>query len=517
MDKKVTIYTQVYNTKTYLEQCISSVLSQTYTCFEYILVDNGCTDGCSEIINRYANIDDRIIPIRFDNNQYGPRISLIKQYGTGIYHTVLDSDDWWEPDYLERLVSFLEENKLDLAVTGTIEYFEAYQRDQVMRKLEQPIVLTQAQFAQNYPFIWTFPSTSWGSIMKMDIFLSTDNDSIFMHRYPYGGDTMVMLKYIENCQCVGIDNSALYHYRIRKSGKTFKYNPRRFDANIAYYEQIQEFLELHQTFDPPKREWLKRVHLASMCATLGLLRDARVTEEEKLAECARIVEHPLTALALTNDCNERKQWFSVMWEIVFAALSKKALYDAEAMRTVLRTLAPRCHTAVTPDSGRLFTQEAGLYDVLRKDDWEQLVCRLMELIVQKRYTKQYDLGQMLCGLIPPQTPLEGISDTRFFREYADICMIVLCENYFDALDQMTGLLLKGKKLYAEEMLLKLYLSLSALEDQAPAFAFGKLRLARLYLRQGRREECQAVADELTEIGLESEELSELRRELEAGS
>lgn len=143
-----------------------------------------------------------------------------------------------------------------------------------------------------------------------------------------------------------------------------------------------------------------------------------------------------------------------------------------------------------------------------------MICRLMELIAQKRYTKQYDLGLMLGGLIPAKTPLEGMTDTRFFREYADICMLVFSENYSTALDQMTGLLLENKKLYAEEAVLELYLSLSALEDQVPAFLFGKMRLAWLYLKQGKREECQAVADELAEMGLDSEELSELRQALE---
>lgn len=325
---------------------------------------------------------------------------------------------------------------------------------------------------------------------------------------------MEMIQYIEQCTRIGIDNSALYHYRIHPKSITYQYNPRRFDANIAYYEQIREFLELHQTFDPPKQEWLKRVHLASMCSTLELLRDAQITEEEKLAECARIVEHPLTVLALTSDCDEREQWFSVMWEIVFTALSDGEVYDAEAMCTVLRTLAPRCHTVIRPDSAGLFTREADLRDILRKDDWEQMICRLMEFVVQKRYIKQYDLGQMICGLIPPQTPLEKMSDARFFREYADICMLVLCENYSAALEQMTGLLLEKKKMYAAEIFLKLYLSLSALEGQVPAFVFGKFQLAWLCLRQGRQEECQAVVNELSEMGVENEELAELRRALE---
>lgn len=328
---------------------------------------------------------------------------------------------------------------------------------------------------------------------------------------------MQMLEYIKQCSRIGIDNSALYHYRIHPKSATYQYNPRRFDANIAYCEQIKEFLELHRTFDPPKQEWLKQVHLASMATTMELLRDAHIAGKEKLAECARIVEHPLTAVALTNDCHERNKWFSVQWEIVFSVLAEGEPPESEKLYTVLQVLAPKCCGVVQAGNLGLLAKEAGLRGALKRDDWEQMVCQLMELIVQKRYTKQYDLGQMLNSLIPSKTPLEGITDTRFFREYAEICMLILSENYSAALEQMTGLLLEGEELYAAEVFLKLYLSLAALEEQAPAFLFGKLQLAWLYLRQNRQEECQAVADELTEIGLDSEDLTELRQVLEERS
>ena len=62
MEKEImiTIYTQVYNTKPYIRQCVESVLHQTYPHFEYYLVDNASTDGCKEILEEYAAADPRI-------------------------------------------------------------------------------------------------------------------------------------------------------------------------------------------------------------------------------------------------------------------------------------------------------------------------------------------------------------------------------------------------------------------------------------------------------------------------
>lgn len=508
---RVTIYLQVYNTKPFLNQCVDSILSQSYDNFECIIADNGSTDGCEKILEAYARQDQRITLIRYEQNQRINFPQLIQKYGTGRFFTNIDSDDWWEPDYLERMVKFMEENDLDLAITGTVQYLEAYHANKLLRKLDSPIILTQKQFADEYPRFWAFPSTVWASVQKMSIYKADFKEPAEL---AYGGDTMHMLEYIKRCTRIGIDSSALYHYRIHQKGMSYLYDPRRFDANIVHYEQIKEFLELHHTFDPPKQEWLNRVHLTSTTVTLGLIRDARITDNEKLAECVRIIGHPLTVVALSNDCNEREQWFSVMWEIVSSVLTEGKRSDSEELHSVLRLLSPQCCGVVQAGNLGLFTREPDILNALRKDDWEQMICRLMELIAQKRYTKQYDLGLMLGGLIPAKTPLEGMTDTRFFREYADICMLVFSENYSTALDQMTGLLLENKKLYAEEAFLELYLSLSALEDQVPAFLFGKMRLAWLYLKQGKREECQAVADELAEMGLDSEELSELRQALE---
>lgn len=327
---------------------------------------------------------------------------------------------------------------------------------------------------------------------------------------------MQMLQYIKQCSRIGIDDSALYHYRIHPKSVSRLYNPRRFDANIAYYEQIKEFLELHHTFDAQKQEWLKRVHICSMVATLRLLKDADIPEDERIAECARIAAHPLTPFVLTNNCAERADWYALMWQIVLRAMAGGALSDGESLRQALERLAPHCQRGIGPQNCGLFAKEPSLLAALQQDDAAHMREGVLELIAQKRYVKQYDLGLLLCGLLPAGSPLQGIADTRFYMKYAPACGLILQGERLAALDWMTSLLLENKKLYDGERFLELYLTLAALEEQTPAFLFGKLRLARLLLEQGQREKSRAVANELTEMGLENEELDALLRDLEAG-
>ena len=346
-NKLISIYTQVYNTKKYLQQCISSVLLQTYTNFEYILVDNGCTDGSSEILEHYRSQDNRIKLIRFEENQQEVINKLINQYATGNYYTIIDSDDWWEPNYLERLVSFLEDYNLDIAITGTITFNESNQSESILRKQNNRICLTLNQFAQNYPYYWTYPSTNWGALMKLDLHRKANFQSIIEHRYVYGGDTMRMLKYLELCKYIGIDSSALYHYRIHAAANSYKYNPKRFEANLAYCGQIRSFLVRHNACDTQKETWLKRVYIYSVGESVRLALGAQNSLQEKLAVCSEIAAHPKTAEAMELPCNERTALLNQLRQFVSATIQHGTEADFRELLPILRCISPKCGPVIT--------------------------------------------------------------------------------------------------------------------------------------------------------------------------
>lgn len=509
MNRQVTICTRVYNTEKYLPQCLDSVINQTYRNFQHLIFDNGCTDGCTKILQEYAQKYDWVKLIRYEKNQRS--IDCIKWVDTP-YLTTLDSDDWWEPDYLERLVGFLEKNDLDLAITGAVQHFEGSGTSEILRKLERPTLFTQRQFAQYYGYFGTYSSTTWASLQKTAIYKKLDFTGTT--GLAYGGDTMQMLRYLRQCARIGIDNSALYHYRVHSKSVTYQYSPRRFDANIALYEQTKKFLEANQTLDAEQWEWLKWLHVASMSGTLSLIREAHITPEQKLDECLRILRHPLTDFALTHPCEEREIWFTLMWNILFMGLSDRSLSSREKLAEALCILSPDCGKAFRPDDIGLLSRDPALWEAVKTNDQKLLTGLLLKLIAGKRFSKQYDLGAVLHRLVPKGSPLQSIEDTRFFRTYAQDCADILKENNIAALDHMTRLLLEGKVLYAQEQFLDVYLSLAALENQVPAFLFGKLQLATLCLNEGRKEACRTIIKELTEMGLENEEFSALCRELE---
>jgi teichuronic acid biosynthesis glycosyltransferase TuaG len=105
----VSIVTPVYNSATYLAETIKSVMSQTYTNWEHLLVDDGSKDNSIEIIEKFAATEPRIKLLHLPCNQgSGPARNLAIKEAKGKYLAFLDSDDIWHPEKLERHVSFMQ-------------------------------------------------------------------------------------------------------------------------------------------------------------------------------------------------------------------------------------------------------------------------------------------------------------------------------------------------------------------------------------------------------------------------
>ena len=127
---RVSVVTSVYNGETYLEECIDSILNQTFQDFEYIILDNGSTDRTPEILVQYTD----------------PRIRIIHQENLGIAGSLnkginisnsdliarLDADDYSFPQRLEQQVSFMEQNP-EIVKINSMHYSEfshlKYQRE----------------------------------------------------------------------------------------------------------------------------------------------------------------------------------------------------------------------------------------------------------------------------------------------------------------------------------------------------------------------------------------------------
>lgn len=120
----ISVIIPVYNVEKYLKQCLDSVLAQTYSNYEVILVDDGSMDRSSQICDDYAASDSRIRCIHKENGGASTARNTGLDAATGEFVFFLDSDDWLDAQALEKLLSSIEKSEIDFS------FCEAYAVDE---------------------------------------------------------------------------------------------------------------------------------------------------------------------------------------------------------------------------------------------------------------------------------------------------------------------------------------------------------------------------------------------------
>ena len=112
----LSIIIPVYNVEKYLEKCIDSIINQTYTNLEIILVDDGSTDNCGNICDEYAKKDNRIKLIHKENGGTSDARNEGLKISTGEYIGFVDSDDYIEPNMYEEMINNIKKNNADIVI-----------------------------------------------------------------------------------------------------------------------------------------------------------------------------------------------------------------------------------------------------------------------------------------------------------------------------------------------------------------------------------------------------------------
>ena len=205
MSKYITIYTQAYNVEAYIEQCIISVISQTYVNFEWLLIENGSTDRTREIIKKYAQQDSRIKVDYFDENRRGFANDYIREKALGEYVVKLDSDDYIELNMLEKLYNIAKSDNSDIVLC---DYVEEYNNKNIEKK---SLYIEADNIKRSYVLCVAGPCSK---IINSDIFKK--NDIKFLEGNIYEDLAIIpTLAFYSNK--ISYCNEILYHYVIRQN------------------------------------------------------------------------------------------------------------------------------------------------------------------------------------------------------------------------------------------------------------------------------------------------------------
>ena len=111
---KVSVVVPIYRVEKYLRQCVDSILAQTLTDIEVILVNDGSPDACPAMVDEYAARDSRVVAIHQPNGGYGKAVNTGIAAARAPYIGIIESDDWIEPTMYEKLLCRAEETGADV-------------------------------------------------------------------------------------------------------------------------------------------------------------------------------------------------------------------------------------------------------------------------------------------------------------------------------------------------------------------------------------------------------------------
>ena len=236
MKAKISVIVPVHNTEPFLERCIDSILSQTFSDFELILVNNGSIDHSGNICDRYAENNERVTVIhQVDRGSAGGRntgIEYALRHSQSEWIAFIDSDDWVSPIYLEALLDVAEQNGIGICgYKKTVEYEEG----STSYPLKQITIKTEDFYC--YKMVNTV--VPWGKLYKKDCFCDV--------RFPEGKaheDEFVTYKILFGYDQLTFIDEPLYLYFFNPTGViNSEWTPKEMDKLEAISEQIAFFKE----------------------------------------------------------------------------------------------------------------------------------------------------------------------------------------------------------------------------------------------------------------------------------
>ena len=243
----LSIIVPIYNVEEFLPRCLDSILVQTFTDFELILIDDGSPDRCGKIIDEYAKVDSRIVVVHQENRGVSAARNEGLRIAQGRYIGFVDPDDWIEPNMYETLLEPFKKDKRLSICAGGIVFHDS------INGIER---MVDASSLEN-----TLQSS--GRLMKLiavshsndrDIILQSLLNKVFRKTLfedisfngGFGEDCAVITEFFAHNCLVKFENCPLYHYNIHELSLT---QNKHIEDRARFLDIYKRRVELYQDED----------------------------------------------------------------------------------------------------------------------------------------------------------------------------------------------------------------------------------------------------------------------------
>jgi len=289
---KISIIIPVYNVERYIKRCLDSIIEQTYTDLEVILVDDGSSDHSVEICKEYEKKDSRISVVSKNNEGAGIARNVGISLSTGEYLGFVDADDYVEKEMYQVMVKSLEENNADLVYClSTDESHEGYDNGtyKVFRGEDiENLAIGMIGTMPNQKKDSLYGSSVWRGLYKKQV-VTDCNISFLSERTVASEDLLFNIEYLQQCQKAIYLDAALYHHCKNEASMTRTFGYFKTENELHLYRILEDILSRKGTKNfelPLKRMLIKRIR----CAVLG---NARAVNVKNVFEVIKITKDML--------------------------------------------------------------------------------------------------------------------------------------------------------------------------------------------------------------------------------
>lgn len=241
--EKISIIIPIYNGEEYLRRCIDSIIKQTYSNLEIILVNDGSIDGTKEICDEYEEKYETIKCYHNENRGVSASRNFGFEKSSGDYIMFVDADDYLENCMVEKLYLNLTEYNVDISICNYIQTNKTKQFTSKTKILNKENLYNEIQ---NIDSIGTFP---WNKLYKRKI-LNQIGKKLFDEDLFIAEDLLFLLKYMDFCERGTFTDEGLYNYNYRENSLSHIVSKKKIENSILSFERIfNKYESLNVNYD----------------------------------------------------------------------------------------------------------------------------------------------------------------------------------------------------------------------------------------------------------------------------
>lgn len=279
----ISIIVPVYNAAQYLEQCMDSILKQTYSNLEMICINDGSCDNSITILNQYKNIDSRIVIIDKQNEGVSAARNIGLKEAKGDYLLFVDADDWIEPDTCEKAITSMNKYEADVVMWSYISEYGVsnsaknifsedcvFERREVLNRLHRRFIGIVGEELE-HPELADAICPVWGKMYKRSLIEQSGAAFINLAEIGTYEDGMFNLETFFYANRVVYLNQCLYHYRkSNTSSVTSAYRKDLFSLWQNLYRKMEQYIQKGEFPEIYYEALQNRIALGVLGMTLNL-------------------------------------------------------------------------------------------------------------------------------------------------------------------------------------------------------------------------------------------------------